>query len=85
MKEACTSIIKATRIGNKPRLPVSIPPKTPTPGYTQADRAHRVELIQKAAYARFLLRRPCVENQIADWLAAEAEVDAMLTFHPQTE
>ncbi len=64
---------------------MSIPPKTPTPGYTQADRAHREELIRNAAYLRFHLRRPCVEHQIADWLAAEAEVDAMLTFHTESE
>jgi len=50
-----------------------------------ARRAHRQELIQKAAYERFQLRRPCVEHEIADWLAAEAQVDAMLTFHPPSE
>jgi hypothetical protein len=58
---------------------------TPTAAYTQADRQHREDLIRKAAYARFVLRRPCVEHQIADWLAAEAEVDAMLTFHPENQ
>jgi hypothetical protein len=49
--------------------------------YTPADRKHREELIRRAAYARSQLRRPCIEHQIEDWLAAEAEVDAMLTFH----
>lgn len=52
------------------------------PCYSQADREHREELIRRAAYARSQRRRPCVEHQIEDWLAAEAEVDAMLTFHP---
>jgi hypothetical protein len=60
-------------------------PQTPASAYTQADRQHREELIRKAAYVRSQLRRPCVEHQIADWLAAEAQVDAMLTFHPRTE
>ena len=64
---------------------MSTPPATPTPAYTQADRQHREDLIRKAAYARFEHRRPSVEHQIADWLAAEAQVDAMLTFHPQAE
>jgi hypothetical protein len=61
------------------------PPRTPIPAYTQADREHREELIRRAAYARFERRRPSVEHQIADWLAAEAQIDAMLTFHPETE
>jgi len=55
--------------------------KTPIHAYTPADRKHREELIRQAAYARSQLRRPCIEHQIEDWLAAEAEVDAMLTFH----
>ncbi len=60
-------------------------PTVPTPtSYRQAEREHREELIRKAAYDRYELRRPCAEHEIADWLAAEAEVDAMLTFHPRT-
>ncbi len=59
-------------------------PKAPTLAYTQADRDHREDLIREAAYLRFHLRRPCVEHQTADWLAAEAEIDAMLTFHPKS-
>jgi hypothetical protein len=51
---------------------MSTPAATPTSVYTQADRHHREELIRSSAYARFELRRPCIEHQIADWLAAEA-------------
>ncbi len=61
---------------------MTTPTKTPTPGYTQANRARGEALIRQAPYVGFHLRRPCLEHQIADWLAAEAEVDAMLTFHP---
>jgi len=42
-------------------------------------------LIRQAAYSRSQLRRPCIEHQTEDWLAAEAEVDAMLTFHPRRQ
>jgi hypothetical protein len=55
------------------------------PPYRMAERQFRDDLIRKAAYRRFELRRPCVEHQTADWLAAEAEVDAMLTFHPRSQ
>jgi hypothetical protein len=55
------------------------------PGCTMAERAYREELIRQAAHARWLLRRPCVEHETEDWLAAEAEVDAMLTFHPRLQ
>jgi hypothetical protein len=51
--------------------------------YSQADREYREGLIRRAAYARSQLRRPCIEHQTEDWLAAEAQVDAMLTWHPR--
>ncbi len=53
------------------------------PAYTQADRQYREDLIRDVAYARSQRRRPCVDQEIADWLAAEAEVDTLLTFHPR--
>ena len=62
---------------------MSIPPKSTIPAYTPSDRQYREDLIRKAAYLRSQLRRPCVEHQAEDWLAAEAQVDAMLTFHPR--
>jgi hypothetical protein len=62
---------------------MAIPQTTSVPAYTQADRQYREELIRQAAYARSQLRRACVEHEIDDWLAAEAEIDAMLTFHPR--
>jgi hypothetical protein len=62
---------------------MSTMPEISLPPCRQAEQLHREELIRKAAYRRFELRRPCLEHQTADWLAAEAEVDAMLTFHPQ--
>jgi|HubBroStandDraft_1064217.scaffolds.fasta_scaffold906932_2 hypothetical protein len=58
---------------------------TASTGYTMAERNYREELIRQAAYSRSQLRRPCIEHQTEDWLAAEAEVDAMLTFHPRRQ
>jgi hypothetical protein len=62
---------------------MSILQAPPPPAYSPADRQYREELIRERAYARSLLRRPCVEQETVDWLAAEAEVDALLTFHPR--
>jgi hypothetical protein len=58
-------------------------PKPPIAACTPAERAYREELIRQAAYFRYQLRRPSIEHQTEDWLAAEAQVDAMLTFHPR--
>jgi hypothetical protein len=58
-------------------------PRTPVLAYTRADREYREELIRQAAYFRSRLCRPCTEHQTEDWAAAEAQVDAMLTFHPR--
>jgi hypothetical protein len=55
-------------------------PKTPELAYTRADREFLEELIRQAAYFRSRLRRPRTERQAEDWLVAEAQVDAMLTF-----
>ena len=60
---------------------MSILSKTPIPAYSASDRQYREDLIRKGAYLRSQSRRPCAEHQAEDWLAAEAQVDAMLTFH----
>jgi hypothetical protein len=57
-------------------------PTPQVPCYTQAQRDYRVQLIRAAAYLRFRVRQGAVESETSDWLAAEAQVDAMLTFHP---
>lgn len=66
-------------------VPMFTLPKTSPSACRLAEQQQRDDLIRKAAYRRFELRRPSVEHQTADWLAAEAEVDAMLTFHPQSK
>jgi hypothetical protein len=58
-------------------------PNNAMPVYTPADRQYREDLIRAAAYLRSQQRRPCTEHQAEDWLAAEAQIDAMLTFHPR--
>ena len=62
---------------------MSIPQTPSIPAYSAADRQYREDLIRERAYARSQLRRPCIEQETLDWLAAEAEVDALLTFHPR--
>jgi len=87
MRPASTATTNATPTGNSTATPFEVQmsiPQTPSiPAYTQADRQYREDLIRDVAFARSLQRRPCVDQEIADWLAAEAEVDTLLTFHPR--
>jgi hypothetical protein len=47
----------------------------PPPGHQYRD-----EMIRQAAYFRAQQRRrACVEHEVEDWLAAEKEIDGMLT------
>jgi Protein of unknown function (DUF2934) len=57
--------------------------KPSTPTYTQADRDYREAMIRQAAYFRSELRRACIDQEAEDWLVAERQVDAVLTFHPR--
>ena len=55
-----------------------------TPQYKPAGHQYREELIRQAAYFRAQQRqRACVEHEVEDWLAAEIEIDGMLTIRPR--
>jgi hypothetical protein len=57
---------------------------TPTPADAPPGPQYREEMIRQAAYFRAeQRRRHCVEHEVADWLAAEQEVDEMLIRHPR--
>jgi len=49
-----------------------------------AGHEYREEMIRQAAYFRVQQRRgSCVEHELEDWLAAEKEIDGMLTCRPR--
>ena len=55
-----------------------------TPECKPAGNQYREELIRQAAYFRARQRqRACVEHEVEDWLAAEREIDGLLTFRPR--
>jgi hypothetical protein len=52
------------------------------PVHTEAPtgQEYREEMIRQAAYFRAQQRqRSCMEHEVEDWLAAEKEIDGMLT------
>ena len=58
----------------------TIPLRTATP----AGQEYRQEMIRQAAYFRAQQRlRSSAEHELEDWLAAEKEIDGMLTFRPR--
>jgi sporulation protein YlmC with PRC-barrel domain len=48
---------------------------------TPIDPLKREEMIRRAAYFRSQLREPCLTHEAEDWLAAERQIDRMLTGH----
>jgi hypothetical protein len=63
------------------RAAATVPPAEPSATATQpnfVDPQQRAMLIARAAYYRAMDRGFAPGNEVADWLAAEAEVDAEL-------
>jgi hypothetical protein len=56
-------------------------PGNAMPHCTPIDPVRREEMIRQAAYFRSQLRGPCLTHESEDWLAAERQIDRMLTGH----
>jgi len=67
----------APRRRAEPVKPAAAPPAVATPRLTVSEEARRA-MIAEAAYLRAERRGFATGNEEEDWLAAEAEVDALL-------
>jgi len=63
------------------QVPVPAPGECGVPKRKPIDPAKREAMIRQAAYFRSQLRGSCLTHEAEDWLAAERQIDRMLTGH----
>jgi sporulation protein YlmC with PRC-barrel domain len=62
-------------------VPMPAPGQCGVPQCMPIDPKRREAMIRQAAYFRSQLRGPCLTHETEDWLAAERQIDRMLTGH----
>ena len=65
----------------RPEGPMPAPAQSGMPHCAPIDPVRREEMIRQAAYFRSQMRGPCLTHESEDWLAAEQQIDRMLTGH----